>query len=356
MGLLAFGGCGGSGSGSGGGGGANAPGVVWPDRGGGMSSTLPAAVVTGRVIFQSASGEACCVAVDPTLLTPNPGSGQGVLILDDLAPGPATVTVAGFSTDFAPTVPGITATCKTVRAAGAAPCDQTRNASPAFESAPLAVNIVAGAQINLGAIDVSALPFVLQNFSPAQNESVPPPVRFDFTVADPVTGVAAESVVLEVTVNVPDEKQPPEFHSLTKRIPLTLKICTDGSATPCNPTGDLELAGFIAAGVAENLPEGPAEVRITAQNLAVPPRDVDFRYIFTVLPEPSATPTAPPATETPTAEANPHALQGNVPAAQDGAPSAGADARAVEANAAAGSAGGYAAELPTPTPTATPII
>jgi len=341
--------CGGSG-GSGGGGGVDAPGVMWPDRGGGTSDELPAAVVTGRVVFESASGETCCVAVDPELLTPL--TGPALLVLDDLPPGPATVTIAGFSTDFAPSVPGIMATCRTVRPAGAAPCDPTRVASAAFESAPLPVNIIAGVQINLGEIDVSALPFVLADFAPAQEQAVPPPVRFDFTIADAVTGVAADSVALDVTVNVPDEERPSQFRSLTKRIPLTLTACADGGATPCSADGDQALDGFEAAGVAERLPEGPAEVRITGQNLADPARLVDFRYIFNVLPEPTETPTTTPTGATQAADGDGGGL-----AAGDDARTPLPAAQASVPGLPVAEPGGHAGSryLPTATPTMTPI-
>lgn len=347
--------CGGSGSSGGGGGGIDGPGVMWPDRGGGSSSTLPPTVVTGRVVFRSATGEACCVAVDPTLLTPP--TGPALLVLDDLPIGPATVTIAGFSTDFAPAVPGITLTCRTVSPIGVAPCDATRNASPAFESAPLAVNILAGVQINLGEIDVQALPFVLDDFLPAQQSAVEPPVQFDFTIADAVTGVAADSVALDVTVMVPDEERPSVFRSLTKRIPLTLAPCADGSAEPCSPDGDLELDGFHAAGVAERLPEGPAEVRITGRNLADPARAVDFRYVFDVLPEPTETPAAPAAEAGSEEEAAMAGTrQANAPAAGDAsATGTGTTDDATATNDAAGQARGGARIVPTPTPTATPL-
>ncbi|MDX2168347.1 MAG: hypothetical protein SF182_14835 [Deltaproteobacteria bacterium] len=349
---LAVVGCGGSGGS--GGGGVDGPGVVWPDRGGGSSTTLPPSVVTGRVVFSSASGEQCCVAVDPTLLTP---AGSALLVLDDLPPGPATVTIAGFPTDFAPAVPGITETCKTVRSSGVEPCDPTRAASASFESAPLPVNIVAGAQINLGDVAVSALPFVLEGFAPAQDEAVQPTgdeiVNFDFTVADAVTGVAADSVALDLTVNVPDTTQPSQFRALTKRIPLTLTPCTDGSGNPCNKDADQDLAGFGATGIAQYFPAGPAEVRITAQNLADPAKSVDFRYAFEILPVPTATPTTAPSTETPTVDA---AAVGLDSAADPDGGDRSADRAVGGADYSDGdSEGGHAGpRYPTPTPTETP--
>jgi hypothetical protein len=266
-------------------------GVTWPDRGGGSSPGLPPSVVTGRIVFQSDSGEACCVAVDPSLLSPTE-PGQALLILDDLPPGRATVVVSGFSTDFAPAPPDIPVTCKTVPPTAAMPCDPVRIASPAFESAPLVVNIVAGAQTNLGEVDIVSLPF-LAAFSPVQNEVVTPPFRFDFTVVDAVTGIRAESVAVEVTFQVA-EGEPPVFRPITKRVPIDLSACADGTEAPCSTEGDFDLVGFKAGGNAPALPVGPVEARIMAANLANPPRTLDFRYPFVVAATPEPTPTATP--------------------------------------------------------------
>src|SRR5262245_22819282 len=100
----------------------NTPGPAWPDPGGGMSTELP----PGRIVFQSESGEACCGAGDAELLR------GALVVVDNLPAGPATVTFAGFATDFAPAVPGITETCETIPADAAQPCDPQRVASPAF--------------------------------------------------------------------------------------------------------------------------------------------------------------------------------------------------------------------------------
>lgn len=260
---------------------------------GGNPSILPPYVLTARVIFRASNGEQCCVAADPALLPAEPARGQETLVLDDLPIGPATVTVAGYTTDFAPAPPGVTATCRTVNRRGVAPCDTTRNASPAYESDPLAITIFPGVRVNLGSVDVAPLPFVL-TFTPPQNSAVPLPVDLSFTVVDPATGIAAPSVALEITLDVPQGK-PPVFRPLTKRVELALDACRDGGSRPCSEEGDNGLTGFIARGISEflaYLPAGPVAARITAQNLADPPRDLDFQYLFAVAPEP--TPTAPP--------------------------------------------------------------
>ncbi|MGE0517499.1 MAG: hypothetical protein AB7P78_00670 [Candidatus Binatia bacterium] len=289
---LLAGGCGPSGGSGGGGddddgGGVDANSVVWPERGGGTTTNLPAVVMTGRVVFRSESGETCCVAVDPELFT-----GAHQLVLDDLPQGPATVTLAAFSTDFAPAVPDVIATCRTVQQQGVRPCDPLRSAVPVYESAPLPVNIIPGAQVNLGDVDVDALPFVY-SFAPAEDEAVAPPIQFLFTIVDAVTNILAESVALEVTFNIEDGN-PPVFRPMTKRVPVALAPCTDVGSMPCSPGGESDLAGFKATGVMEFLPPGPVEARITAQNLGDPPHGVDFRYLFSVLPEPTATATTTP--------------------------------------------------------------
>jgi hypothetical protein len=100
-------------------------------------------------------------------------------------------------------------------------------------------------------------------------------------------------VALEITLDVP-QGEPPVFRPLTKRVPVELDPCLDGSGKPCSPDGNLGLSGFKARGVAEYLeylPAGPVEARITAQNLADPRRDLDFRYAFIVAPDAIATAT-----------------------------------------------------------------
>ena len=260
---------------------------------GGSPSILPDICNIGRVVFSSSTGEQCCVAVEPSLLPPKATPDNPGLILTDLPIGPATITIDGFTEDFAPAPPGVTKQCATINREGVYPCDTTRNASPAFGSDPLDITVVGGVRINLGAVDVISLPFVL-DFLPPQNTAVTPPVDMAFTVVDASTGIARDSVGLEITLAVP-QGEPPVFRPITKRVQLALVACQDGGANPCSPSGALDGGGCQATGVSEYLqylPPGPVEARIIAQNLAQPPRDLDFRYTFVVAPDAMATPAA----------------------------------------------------------------
>jgi len=271
--MLVVAGCGGSGSGSGGGSGGG--GSMFPERGGGETSQPPASAQTARVVFRSGTGEACCVALDADLVPAG-----ALLVLDDLPAGPATVTVAFFAEDFAPTVDGVPLTCATVPVGLGAPCDPTQVASPSFESDPQNVNIVPGTQTNVTDLVIRALPFVVE-FSPANGAIEPSPVQFAFTVADAVTGVEADTVALELTVQVPDG---PDFRTLTKRLPVTLVPCEDASEQPCSAAGNLDLEGYKASSQPAELYPGPVGVRILALNQGDPPQEVDFTYSFGVAP------------------------------------------------------------------------
>jgi hypothetical protein len=267
--------CGGGSSGSAGGGGTGGGESMFPDRGGGESAEPPPSVETARVVFDSASGERCCVAL-PAALIP----AGALLVLDDLPAGPATVFVSFFAEDFAPSVDGITLTCATLPVTLGTPCDPDRVASPSFESEPQSVDIIAGGQTNVMDLIIHALPFVF-DFSPENGETVETPVEFSFTVADPVTNVEGDTVILELTVQIPDG---PTFRPLTKRLPVHLSPCDDGTPEPCSRERDRELAGFRAQSDAALLLPGPVDVRILALNQGDPPQEVDFRYGFEVAP------------------------------------------------------------------------
>jgi hypothetical protein len=295
--------CGGSSSSGGSNGGQMSGGGVpnWPQPDGGTAPERPPSVRTGRVIFRSASGEMCCVAVDPDTLTGRTANGQSLLVLDNLPAGPATVTVAAFATDFAPAVEGITETCATLPPEVGQVCDPTRIATPVFESDPLQVVIQEGTQIQIADLVIRALPFLV-DFSPGQDEVVNNRVHFVFTMADAVNGVNGNSIALTVTVTVDAPGETPPFRSLTKRVPLTLTPCNDASDPTCSQGGDLGVKGFQAEGTAPKLPPGPADVHIVGQNLDTPPGAVDLSYTIEVNPgDNPPTPTAD--TPTPTASA-----------------------------------------------------
>jgi hypothetical protein len=247
-----------------------------------MSTEVPAAVLTSRVLFESASGESCCVAVNPRLLSPG-GSGGVLLVLDDLPSGPAVVTVASFAEDFAPAVPGVTGVCATLPASAGRPCDPTRVAAPSFESEVLDVNVEPGVQTNLTELVIHARPFVLDLLPPA-GMSVANPVDFSFKVVDALTGVEPDSIVLELTFEVRDDDSEPPFDTITKRLPLTLTPCDDAGESLCSVEGEFEVSGFEALTGPLVLRVGQADVRITAQNLDGPPQELDLRYQMEVLP------------------------------------------------------------------------
>ena len=210
-----------------------------------------------------------------------------MLVLDDLPIGPATVTISGYIQGFAPAPADVTTTCKTVNTSGVAPCDPSRLASPAYESAPKAVTILPGTRVNLGDVDIFALPFLL-DYVPPQDSQAQSPLALRFTVVDADTGIAASSVALDVTF---EAAQPPA----PQRLPLTLLACADGGDEPCSAQGSLGVSGFKAQATVAYppaLPVGAVTVRITAENLAAPPRGLDFAYRFTALPQPTATATA----------------------------------------------------------------
>ena len=267
----------------------------------GSQSILPDICVIGRVVFRSQTGEKCCIATDPALLPQKPRPGQPSLVLTDLPLGPATVTIDGYVEDFVPLPDDFAMTgperemqvCKTLNTTGVRPCD-TLDQAPAYGSEPKAVTIFGGVRVNLGDIQVNALPFLV-DLIPPQDATVDVPVHMGFTVVDAETGIAAPSVALDITLNVP-QGEPPVFRPLTKRVPLQLDPCKDGTGQPCSPGDNLGVTGFDATAVAEYLdylPDGPVDVRITAQNLADPPRDLDFQYRFFVGAEPAPTPTQP---------------------------------------------------------------
>jgi hypothetical protein len=257
-------------------------------------------VRTVRFLIRSQDGPDCCVAVDPEAVPRDPETGQRVLILSGLAAGPATLTISGFPTDFAPNA-GVANRCNTDPAAAGRSCDAGRNQSPSFESAPQNVTIVAGAQSDAGDILIPALPFVVPgSLDPAANASAPNPLSVGFTVADAVTGIEESSVALEIRQNGAAVGGPD----------LGLEACDDAGANPCSGGGGLAVSGFRAVRPAQTLGSGAASLRITARNLAAQPRELDFTYGITVLAPPpdTATPTPQPsatATPVPTATRTP---------------------------------------------------
>jgi hypothetical protein len=274
--VLTLWGCGG-GSGSGGSGSLDVH-PVWPQPGGGETTAqLPAAVQTVRVAFDSDAGPQCCLAINPTTVPIDPASGLRLLVLDRLPPGPGTFTLTAFTTDFAPAPDGVTELCPTNPVGVGQACDPTRPASPAFQSQPQPVTIVAGTRTQAVDIGLVSLPFVF-DLQPPPDNSAASPVPVAFTAADAVSGIDANSI--EVS-----------FRSLSKRVAVTLSPCDDKTANPCSEQGRLQVMGFRAVSTPVSLPPGRVSLSITGRNLASPPGQLDFTYDFTVVANGQATAT-----------------------------------------------------------------
>ena len=276
--LLTLWGCGG-GSGSSGSGSLDVH-PVWPQPGGGQSTAqVPAAAQTVRVTFDSEAGLRCCLAINPTTVPIDPASGLRLLVLDQLPPGPATFTLTAFATDFAPAPDGVTELCATSPPGVSQACDATRPASPAFQSPPQPVTIVAGTRPPAIDIGLVALPFVF-DLQPPPGAATASPVLVAFTAADAVTGIDGNSITVEAS-----------FRSLSKRVAVTLSPCDDKTASLCSEQGRLQVTGFLAVSTPFSLPPGtpgPASLRITGDNLASPSKHLDFTYDFTVVPDSQA--------------------------------------------------------------------
>jgi parallel beta-helix repeat protein len=242
-----------------------APGSPAEIASGSFGPQLPAAVQTIQIVIRSDAGARCCLAVNPQSVP------SGVLVLDALPAGPATVTLAGFATDFAPAPSGVTSECAADPAGAGRACVTSRYAAPSYQSDPQPVSIVTGAETDAGDIPVYAVPFLL-TLKPVPSSAVTSPVSFMYTVVDAVAGVDGSSINLAVT---PSGQFP-------INVPLTVTACSDHSGTPCSPCGQLGVAGFVVSSATTSVAAGPAQARIDASNLASPPRSLDFTYPFQI--------------------------------------------------------------------------
>ncbi len=254
---------------------------------GGFGSPIPAAVQTVRVLYYQSASQQCCIALDPRSSYFASQGAQRQLVLDQLPPGSASVTVSGFATDFAP-ADGITETCDTDPAGVGTSCDTSQPATPSFQSAPQSVTIEAGAQGDAGDILIPAVPFVL-NPNPTPNASLVSPVPISFTLAiakvQGVTGINCASIRASITPGSPN-------------LALSTSACDDANIeVPCSPNGSLNLTGCQAATGRQPLSAGAATISISGSTLPPAPESVSFSYQITVVPG-GITP--PPGTPTPT--------------------------------------------------------
>jgi parallel beta-helix repeat protein len=241
-------------------------------------------VRTIRIEFASASGQRCCLAVEPTRLPTDPVSGRRFLVLAQLADGPATIGLAGFPTDVAPgTSPA--PLCPTEPADAAEPCEASGPATPSFLSEPHRVNIVTGTETDAGDIPVFATPFLL-NLLPAVGATALNPVAISFTVVDAAAGINATSVSARIL----------QVGQSSNSVPVNLTPCDDASSPPCSGGGLLRVRGFHVAGAPQSLSVGAADLQIQARNLGAPPRTLDLTYSFAVRSAVGTTPTPVPVT------------------------------------------------------------
>jgi YVTN family beta-propeller protein len=279
---------------------AGCDGLGGPDEGGGLDvdamiegsggfpeNGIPDSVKTLRVVFESDNGALrCCVAIDPLAVPEDPNDEQRSIELSQPPPGPATLRIDGFATDFAPTVNGITDVCPVLPTfAVKGPCDQTRPATPSFRSRPTRVEVPTVGRGDAGEIPLPSVPFLV-DFEPPPFVELMSPVGFSFTVADTLYGLAAGSVQLDVSDD-----------SGSRAVALDLTACADDGSEACSDGGELSVLGFKAAAAPLSL-AGAVEARIRARNLAPTPESLDFTYALSVItPTPTLTPTS---TATPT--------------------------------------------------------
>jgi len=242
-----------------------APGSPAQIASGSFGPQLPAAVQTIQIVIRSDAGARCCLAVSPQSVP------SGTLILDALPAGPATVTLAGFATDFAPAPSGVTAECAADPAGVGGACVTSRYAAPSYQSDPWPVSIMTGAETDAGDIPVYAVPFLL-TLNPVPSSAVTSPVSFMYTVVDAIRGVDGRSITLAVTPS----------GQLPVNVPLTVTACSDQTGTPCSPCGQLGVTGFVVNSASTSVAAGTAQARIDATNLAAPPRSLDFTYPFQI--------------------------------------------------------------------------
>lgn len=248
---------------------------------------VPDAVKTLRIVFEGEDGFRCCVAVDPLAAPQAPGSLKHLIELDRPPAGEALLRIDGFSTDFAPTINGITEVCAIIPATAVkGPCDPGRLWPPSFSSRPKRVVVPSSGRGDAGRLELPSTPFLVE-FQPPQNAQAMSPVSFSFTIADALFGIDPDSVELDVSADGGE----------ALAVPVELTVCDDAETATCSPDGDLSVTGFKVQSLPVPL-DGGVAARIRASNLAPTPEVMEFTYSFAVM---TRTPTSSPTvTPTPT--------------------------------------------------------
>lgn len=204
------------------------------------------------------------------------------LLLANVSPGLGSLEVFGFPTTFAP-ANGVTAVCPTRPPGQGEACSGNPNTLPSFGSEEIPVDVVPGFQ-NIVNVDVHSLPFLLD--------------------LDPEDGGTADSSTPTVSFAVVDANHPvdDELNIRIRNEPVTVQAdilssteCRDGGGPTfpdCSEDGELEVQGLLVTSVSPQvIPEGLAELRIRASNLAPTPRDMESNTTFNVPPGPTTTTT-----------------------------------------------------------------
>jgi hypothetical protein len=244
----------------------------------GFDTPIPPSVNAIRFLWRPAApAPACCISV----IRGTQAFTDRRLVLAGVTPGPGSLEVNGFPTNFAPSG-GVGATCATSPPGGGSPCSGPANTLPSFGSDGIPVDVVPN-QANIVDVDVHSLPFVI-DLEPADGETVNTTTPdIDFTIVDAnhaiAPGVNIRVRNLPVTVN-------PGV--------LTAEECVDGDAVlpDCSDGGELEVQGLrIHSEVDTPLPAGEAELRLRASNTAPVQRDMESNTVFNVLPPDTTTTT-----------------------------------------------------------------
>lgn len=255
--------------------------AAWEQKDGSFAPRLPAAVVTVRVVIRDAAGRTCCLAARPAQIPADPVSGERILAIDGLPPGTASLEIAGFPVDFAPSPSGNLPQCATDPPRVGFACDTTRGAAASFASEAATVQILAGQRSGSGTLFVRSFPFILP-LEPTPGETRAAPVSLELLFADAVHPVDPASIRIAGL-------QPGAETSLRP----DLQPCRDGSAISCSPDSSLAVEGYRVHAVWSAPQPGSAQVLAEIRSLASPPRSGRLQYPLTIVPgTPTSTATA----------------------------------------------------------------
>ncbi len=265
---------------------------------GGFGPELPASVRTVRIDFAPADGVACCVAIDPSLLDVNPGTGRRRVVLDRIPAGPGDLTIAGFPGAIATAPAGFSQTCEVQPAEVASPCVAGAIDTPSFISAPTSLVVPPGSAVDAGDILVPATPFfVTASLAPAPNASATAPFPVAATVAIAAGDLGIDALSIVTTPGGPAN--------------LTFSPCDDLGGPPCSPGGALQVHGLRATGTSGAIADGAATVDVAA--LAAGVERLQIAYGINVQPAPPTLTRTPTRTQVPTATDTPPATRTSLP-------------------------------------------